>query len=89
MTTKIKKSFFVLIFTISGIACQTQKEAETIRYTDFVNPIVGKMCIRDRKEIGKESVKLLMRQINNKGRKTRGKQVVLKAKLVERKSSMK
>lgn len=41
MTTKIKKSFFVLIFTISGIACQTQKEAETIRYTDFVNPIVG------------------------------------------------
>ncbi len=40
MTTKIKKSFFVLIFTICGIACQTQKEAETIRYTDFVNPIV-------------------------------------------------
>ncbi len=41
------------------------------------------------KEIGKESVKLLMKQINSKGRKARAKQVVLKAKLIERKSSAK
>ncbi len=39
------------------------------------------------KEIGKESVRLLLKQINSKGRKIRTKKVVLEAKLIERKSS--
>jgi predicted alpha-1,2-mannosidase len=41
MNKRFKGLLAAAIVTLLGTSCQTQKEAEIIRYTDYVNPFIG------------------------------------------------
>lgn len=41
MNKRFKGLFTATIVTLLGTGCQTQKEAEIIRYNDYVNPFIG------------------------------------------------